>query len=44
LYVGGGSHGSIVASEPLDAHPDQWQAVPANRWLRVDRAGASLQS
>ena len=44
LYVGGSSQGSIVASEPLDAHPDQWQTVPANTWVRVDRAGVSLQS
>ena len=44
LYVGSCAQGSIVASEPLDAHPEQWQAVPANSWLRVDSTGASLQS
>ena len=44
LYVGGSAQGSIVASEPLDAHPEQWQAVPPNTWVRVDRAGASLQA
>ena len=44
LYVGGSAQGSIVASEPLDAHPDAWQSVPANAWVRVDRAGATLHS
>ena len=29
---------------PLDAHPDAWQSVPANAWVRVDRAGATLHS
>ena len=44
LYVGGCAQGSIVASEPLDAHPDAWQSVPANAWVRLDRAGATLHS
>ena len=38
LYVNETRHGSIVASEPLDAHPDHWKSVPANSWLHVCRA------
>ncbi len=42
LYVGGCSQGSIVASEPLDAHPEAWQSVPANSWVRVVEGGVTL--
>ena len=42
LYVSDGAHGSIVASEPLDADPDGWQSVPTNGWVSVNRAGATL--
>jgi glutamine amidotransferase len=44
LYVGGGVQGRIVASEPLDAHPDSWQTVPPNTWVCVDRSGATLHA
>ena len=42
LYVNDGAHGSIVASEPLDADPEGWQSVPTNGWVSVNRAGATL--
>ena len=42
LYVSDGAHGSIVASEPLDADPEGWQSVPTNGWVSVNRAGATL--
>ncbi len=42
LYVGGCSQGRIVASEPLDAHPEAWQSVPANSWVRVVEGGVTL--
>ena len=42
LYVGGGAQGHIVASEPLDAHPECWQSVAANSWVRVDAGGVTL--
>jgi len=44
LYVGGCAQGRIVASEPLDAHPEDWRAVPPNSWLRLDAGGATLHS
>ncbi len=44
LYVSDCVHGSIVASEPLDAHPERWQSVPANSWVQVSRAGAVLHA
>ncbi len=44
LYVGGDAQGHIVASEPLDAHPEAWQTVPANSWLRVAAGSVSLHS
>ncbi len=42
LYVGSALGGHIVASEPLDAHPEAWQAVPANSWVRLDARGVTL--
>lgn len=44
LYVGGCGQGRIVASEPLDAHPDAWQSVPPNAWVMMDRAGTTLHA
>ena len=44
LYIGECAQGSIVASEPLDAHPERWCSVPANSWVQVDRRGATLHA
>ena len=44
LYLSEGEQGSIVASEPLDAHPERWQSVPANSWVQVSRAGVTLHA
>ena len=44
LYVSDCTHGSIVASEPLDADAGRWQSVPANSWVHVSRTGATLHA
>ena len=44
LYVSDCTHGSIVASEPLDADAERWQSVPANSWVHVSRTGATLHA
>jgi predicted glutamine amidotransferase len=44
LYVGSCAQGHIVASEPLDAHPESWQAVPANSWLQLGAGKVTLHS
>ena len=44
LYVGGDARGRIVASEPLDAQPEDWQNVPVNTWVSVDRSGTALHA
>ena len=44
LYVSDCDHASIVASEPLDAHPKGWQSVPANSWVTVNRASTTLHA
>lgn len=31
LCVGGSAWGSTVAAEPLNVHPEQWRATPANK-------------
>jgi len=42
LYVGRSAQGHIVASEPLDAHPESWQSLPPSSWVRVDASGVTL--
>jgi len=36
LYAGRAQHGRMLASEPLDACPEHWQAVPDNGWVLLD--------
>ena len=44
LYVGECAQGQVVASEPVDARPEQWRAVPANAWLHLQRTGSTLHA
>lgn len=44
LYLGENAQGSILASEPLDAHPERWQSLPVNSWVQVGRAGTTLHA
>ncbi|NRF69647.1 class II glutamine amidotransferase [Aquincola sp. S2] len=44
LYVNEGDRGSIIASEPLDAHSGQWNPVPPNSWVRLSRLGATVSA
>ena len=42
LYVAEGEHGCMLASEPLDACPERWRAVPANSCVRLGVSGMSM--